>query len=74
MNDLTAAAVGDFVPLRIVDEVAACPGAEPAGLPSARDQAVGSIEIEIGCTRIRVEGAVDQAVLRQVLGLIGPAR
>ncbi|WBO57765.1 transposase [Acidocella sp. MX-AZ03] len=72
MNDLAMA--GDFVPLRIVDDVAGCPMAEPAGPPSARDQAVGSIEIEIGRTRIRVEGAVDQAVLRQVLGLIGPAR
>jgi transposase len=74
MNDLAAATAGDFVPLRIVDDAAACPAAEPAGPPSARNQAAGSIEIEIGRTRIRVEGTVDPAVLRQVLGLIGPAR
>ena len=73
-DDLTAAPVANFVPLRIMDDVAACPAAELAGLPSARDQAVGSIEIEAGRTRIRVAGAVDPAVLWQVLGLIGPAR
>lgn len=72
MSDLAAA--GDFVPLRIVDEVACDPAAEPDGLPSARPPAVGSIEIEIGRARIRVEGVVDPAALRQVLGLIGPVR
>ncbi len=72
MNDLAAA--GDFVPLRIVDDVASDPAAEPDGPPSARPTSVGSIEIEIGRARIRVEGVVDPAVLRQVLGLIGPVR
>jgi transposase len=74
MNDLAAVTAADFVPLRIVGDTVACPAVEPAGLPSTRDQAVGSIEIEAGRTRIRVEGAVDPAVLRQVLGLIGPTR
>ena len=74
MNDLAAAAAGDFVPLRIVDDVASNPAAEPDGPPSARNPAVGSIEIEIGRTRIRVEGVVDPAALRQVLGPIGPVR
>ena len=72
MNDLAAA--GDFVPLRIVEDVASDPAVEPDGPPSARPPAVGSIEIEIGRARIRVEGVVDPAVLRQVLGLIGPVR
>jgi hypothetical protein len=35
---------------------------------------LGSIEIEIGSARVRIEGAVDPGVLRQVLSLIGPAR
>ncbi len=74
MNDLAAATAADFVPLRIVDDVAASAAAAPAVPPAARDQAAGSIEIEVGRTRIRVAGAVDPAVLRQVLGLIGPAR
>ncbi|WP_408846926.1 IS66-like element accessory protein TnpA [Acidocella facilis] len=74
MDDLVVATAAGFVPLRIVDDAAASPSAEPAGLPSARDQAAGAIEIEIGRTRIRVEGAVDPAVFRQVLGLIGSPR
>ena len=75
MNDLAAETAPDFVPLRIAGEAAdsnAIASARP--LPSGRDQAAGSIEIEIGRARVRVEGAVDPEVLRQVLGLIGPAR
>lgn len=74
MCDLAEVGTGDFVPLRIADDVGSCPAAAPAVSPSARDQAAGSIEIEVGRTRIRVAGAVDPAILRQVLGLIGPAR
>jgi hypothetical protein len=43
-------------------------------LPAAREQTAGSIEVAIGRARVRVEGAVDPEVLRQMLGLIGPAR
>jgi transposase len=76
MNDLAEASAPHFVPLRIGDEAVARPSlaSEPAAPPSARDPAAGSIEIEIGRARVRVEGAVDLEVLRQVLGLIGPAR
>ena len=76
-NDLAAARAPHFVPLRLEGEVdvntasASEPTLPP---PSGRDQAAGSIEVEIGRARVRVEGAVDPEVLRQVLGLIGPAR
>ncbi|MGO9818181.1 MAG: IS66-like element accessory protein TnpA [Acidocella sp.] len=76
MNDLAAETVPRFVPLRIEDGVAepSAIASEPAAPTSGRDQPAGSIEIEIGRARVRVEGAVDPEVLRQVLGLIGPAR
>jgi transposase len=78
MNDLAAETAPRFVPLRIEGEAAESTAvvSEPLPLPppSGRDQAAGSIEIEIGRARVRVEGAVDPEVLRQVLGLIGPAR
>lgn len=76
MDDLVAETTPRFVPLRIEDGDAE-PSAVATGSaapPSGRDRAAGSIEIEIGCARVRVEGAVDPEVLRQVLGLIGPAR
>jgi transposase len=62
-----------FVPLRIEGEAtgSAAAASEP---PSRWDQPVGSIEVAIGRARVRVEGAVDPEVLRQILGLIGPAR
>jgi hypothetical protein len=34
--------------------------------PSGRDQPAGSIEVAIGQARVRVEGAVDPEVLRQM--------
>ncbi|MGO9816567.1 MAG: IS66-like element accessory protein TnpA [Acidocella sp.] len=76
MNDLAAETAPHFVPLRIEGEAADPPAvvSQVAPPPSGRDQAAGSIEIEIGRARVRVEGAVDPEVLRQVLGLIGPAR
>jgi transposase len=76
MNDLAAGTSPLFVPLRIADEAAAPPAiaSDLVAPPSTRDRATGSIEIEVGRTRVRVEGAVDPEVLRQVLGLIGPAR
>jgi len=76
MNDLAVATAPHFVPLRIEDGLAvpSAVASEPTPPSSGRDQAAGSIEIEIGRARVRVEGAVDPEVLRQVLGLIGPAR
>lgn len=74
MNDLAAETAPHFVPLRIEDEATECNAIASPPPPSGRDQIVGSIEIEIGRARVRVEGAVDPEVLRQVLGLIGPAR
>jgi transposase len=77
MSDLAAQAAPFFVPLRIAGEAAAPNSAETSELaepPVARGLAAGSIEIEIGGARVRVEGAVDPEVLRQVLGLMGPAR
>lgn len=77
MSDLAALAAPLFVPVRIAGETAApnsVASSEPAEPPPARGLAAGSIEIEIGRARVRVEGAVDPEVLRQVLGLMGPAR
>lgn len=75
MNDLAVETAPHFVPLRIEGEAAESNAIASAPPPSSgRDQAAGSIEIEIGRARVRVEGAVDPEVLRQVLGLIGPAR
>ena len=74
MNDLAAATAAHFVPLRIEDEAESPIASAAAAPPSHRAQPVGSIEIEIGRARVRVEGAVDPEVLRQVLGLIGLAR
>jgi transposase len=74
MNDLAAETAPHFVPLRIGGEAAEVPAVVSTPPSSGWDQAAGSIEIEIGRARVRVEGAVDPEVLRQVLGLIGPAR
>ena len=75
MDDLAAETAPRFVPLRIEDEPGESVASNSAAAPRAdRDQPAGSIEIEIGRARVRVEGAVDPEALRQVLGLIGPAR
>ena len=75
MNDLAAETGPRFIPLGIEAEAAESPAVASVPPPSlGRDQIAGSIEIEIGHARVRVEGAVDPEVLRQVLGLIGPAR
>jgi transposase len=74
MNDLAAETAARFVPLRIEGEADEVPAVVSTPPSSGRDQAAGSIEIEIGRARVRVEGAVDPEVLRQVLSLIGPAR
>jgi transposase len=73
-----------FVPVRIVDEATTQPKSaaaerhEAAALaaPTRREDAreeptTGSIDIEIGGARVRVRGAVDAAVLRQVLTHLG---
>jgi transposase len=75
MNDLAAETAPRFVSLRI-EGAAAESTAVVSETPrsSGKEQTAGSIEIEIGRTRVRVEGAVDPEVLRQVLGLIGSAR
>jgi len=77
MDALAAATAPDFVPLRIESEPAenAVLIPEPAApQPASRQQTAGSIEVAIGRARVRVEGDVDPEVLRQMLGLIGPAR
>ncbi len=76
MDDLAAEIVPRFVPLQIESEIAesAAVVPEPAPPSLGRDQVAGSIEVAIGRARVRVEGAVDPEVLRQMLGLIGPAR
>lgn len=72
-----------FVPVRIVDENAAPPAATAVGplappAVSASAAAVvpdsvpsGAIEIEMSGARVRISGAVDTAVLRQVLTQLG---
>jgi transposase len=77
MDALAAETVPGFIPLRIESEPAdgaALISEAIAPPPAVRDQLAGSIEIDIGRARVRVEGAVDPEVLRQMLGLIGPAR
>jgi hypothetical protein len=77
MDALAAETAPSFVPLRIESESAegAALLSEPvAPLSASREQTAGSIEVAIGRARVRVEGAVDPEVLRQMLGLIGQAR
>ena len=78
MDELAAQTGPRFVPLRIESEVAestaVIPETAQASAASGRDQGAGSIEVAIGRARVRVEGAVDPEVLRQLLGLIGPGR
>ena len=76
MDELAAETGPRFVPLRIGEETTERTAivSEPAAVRSGRDQPAGSIEVAIGRARVRVEGAVDPEVLRQMLGLIGPAR
>ena len=73
MDQMSAEMGPRFVPLHIEGEASASAAAvsEP---PPGRDQPTGSIEVAIGRARVRVEGAVDAEVLRQLLGLIGPGR
>jgi transposase len=75
MADLAVEMGPRFVPLRIEGE-AESPAivSEPIPPLSGRDQTAGSIEVAIGRARVRVEGAVDPEVLRQMLGLIGSGR
>jgi len=69
-----------FVPIRVMDAVAPIPSCEPVkrqpsagcGLVSAVEDdsagaVTGTIEIEMGEARVRVNGAVDAAALRLVL-------
>jgi len=76
MDELAAETGPRFVPLRIEGEASESTAVvpEPAPPSSGRDRSTGSIEVEIGRARVRVEGAVDPEVLRQMLGLIGPGR
>jgi transposase len=76
MDELAEETGPRFVPLRIGEETTERTAvvSEPAGARLGRDQPAGSIEVAIGRARVRVEGAVDPEVLRQMLGLIGPAR
>ena len=67
-----------FVPLRLAVEPASPVQAEQLGraqtdtaLPSMSS---GSIEIEFGPIRVRIQGAVDSETLRQVLLHVGRAR
>ena len=73
-----------FVPVRIVDENAAplavgpsAPAAVSASAAAAVPDSVnaaspsGAIEIEMSGARVRISGAVDTAILRQVLTQLG---
>ena len=77
MDDLEAETTPHFVPLRIdLDGVGGIVSAvsEEVRLQPVQDKKLGLIEVEIGTSRIRVEGLVDPEVLRQMLGLIRPTR
>jgi hypothetical protein len=69
-----------FVPIRIVEESAASPMAtvgpsavSTSAVPDGKKAGspAGSIDIEIGGARVRISGAVDTALLRQVLTQLG---
>ena len=75
MAELAAQMGPRFVPLRIEGEAeSAAVASKPIPPPPGRNQPEGSIEVAIGRTWVRVEGAVDPEVLRQMLGLIGSGR
>ena len=75
MAELAAEMGSRFVPLRVGGEAKSTAVVlEPIPPPLGRDQPAGSIEVAIGQARVRVEGAVDPEVLRQMLGLIGSGR
>ena len=58
-----------FIPICCSDDVAST----PAALPTAKEPSAppGVIEIELGRTRVRVQGTVDADALRLVLGHLG---
>jgi len=60
----------------VAESIVVVPEMSSAPVPTAsgRDQGAGSIEVAIGRAQVRVDGAVDPEVLRQLLGLIGPGR
>jgi transposase len=72
-----------FVPVRIEEESAAPSAAtvRPSAVSDSAEAALphsatagspaGTIEIEIGGARVRISGAVDMALLRQVLAQLG---
>ena len=76
MAALTSETAPHFIPLRIAGEpresVASI--SDLAAPAVDRPQLSGSIEIEVGRTRVRVQGVVDPDALRQVLGVIGAMR
>jgi hypothetical protein len=62
VNDLAVETARHFVPLRIAGEAPALTVAESSELAEphpSRDRATGSIELEIGRARVRVEGVGD---------------
>jgi transposase len=71
----------DFVPLRLASvgfSETPRPGAvpDPSAVPvpcAGEDPPAGSIEIEVGRARVRVQGCVDLQALRQVLTVLGRA-
>lgn len=66
-----------FIPLRLAAEAESSAEATPANGVTPHDPGeqppAGSIEIELGRARIRVQGVVDPQALRQVLTMIGRA-
>ena len=75
MAELAAEMGPRFVPLRLEGEAeSTAVVSKPIPPLLGRDQPAGSIEVAIGRARVRVQGAVDPEVLRQMLGLIGSGR
>jgi transposase len=64
--------VAAFVPIRRDNDDLALPAA--ASMPGAPAAPAGTIDVEIGRARVRVQGAVDLDALRQVLSVIGQGR
>jgi transposase len=81
---LACQAAQNFIPVRLAADPLGAPaagaGCDPEPVSSTQAEASdavsppGSIEITVGRTRVRVQGAVDQNALRQVLALVATAR
>lgn len=70
----SAQPVAAFVPIRCGDDRVAPSASMPVPISVPASASSGTIEVEIGGARVRVHGAVNLDVLRQVLSVVGQGR